>query len=583
MRVSHQTILDLIACQGTLQPDAGNWQHVVTCSGRHGLSDVMLVVAVHGSSSTPATSMRPSNPRMIAWSHLSNALLLFIPLLISAKWPILRIHSFTPKQIIYSNNLIPLLLAPWSWPTTVRATLSRLIQATLLVKVSNDIRTPIKCYALSLLVGLSRTLTGFLLSRSVGWAYPKLFNHYALYETISGFGPALVVYLSLTGHAKSWAEYLTSRWSVKYSVEDRGSVFIALLSMLLSWLDDAPWTYTMAPICTLSLVLLRAILWRLAWTQYHPMALDPPEKSQPTVRMRAIMQTILLSLLVIPQPSLLGTLLYPIPKHLSLPPRARSPLLEILILSHPRPTDIDLVNITYSTIHTATSTQGTRPGSQIHKPMPSSILHSTICSYLSFLPSETDSSTRLSVFTHTLPHPAFTHAQQYFSPTPSRQHKNIPLEFYVDMDTHPEAKSGQYLHLAEALKWAYDGKGPVAGQSHNHTAAEWVLVVEDDFALCGQWGWDSIVRVMWELESGRIVVDGKETLRRWGGFVATGGRYVLGFYCHSSSTDSVTLFVLIVDSLFIVHYYPFFPLYYVRMQQLIPHSQHTCVVDLRIS
>lgn len=475
--------------------------------------------------------MPPPNPqasRIISWSHLSNVLLLLIPLLISAKWPILRIPPFTPRQIIYSNNLIPLLLAPWSWPTTLGATLSRLIQATLLVRLPNDIKTLTKCYALSLLVGLARTLTGFLLSRSVGWAYPNLFNHYALYETISGFGPALIVYLGLTGHAKPWTEYMSPRWSAKYSLEDRGSVLVAFLSVLLSWLDDAPWTYTMAPICTLGLVLLWTILCRLTRTRYHPMALDsPPEKSQPPLRIRTIIQTALLSLLVIPQPGLIGTLLHPIPKHLSMPPspRAPSPLLEILILSHPRPTDLDLLYTTSSTTPTATSTRGTRPGPQVHKPMPSSILYTTICSYLSFLPSETDSSTRMSVFTHTLPHPAFTHAQQYLSPTSSPQHTNVPLEFYVDIDTHPEAKSSQYLHLAEAFKWVHDGKAKVAGNGHDHNAAEWVLVVEDDFALCGQWGWDSIVRVMWELESGRIVVDGKETLKRWGGFVATGGRY----------------------------------------------------------
>ena len=56
--------------------------------------------------------------------------------------------------------------------------------------------------------------------------------------------------------------------------------------------------------------------------------------------------------------------------------------------------------------------------------------------------------------------------------------------------------------------------------------AEWILLVEDDFALCGSWGWEAIVRVMTELEVGRVDSgEGGEGPLEWlGGFVGTGGR-----------------------------------------------------------
>jgi hypothetical protein len=76
-----------------------------------------------------------------------------------------------------------------------------------------------------------------------------------------------------------------------------------------------------------------------------------------------------------------------------------------------------------------------------------------------------------------------------------------------------DSKAGQYLHLAEALRWASEGR--------KHEAAEWVLLVEDDFALCGEWGWMGVVGVMKKLEKGRR---SESVLDRLGGFVGTGGR-----------------------------------------------------------
>ncbi|KAH7911266.1 hypothetical protein BJ138DRAFT_1006954 [Hygrophoropsis aurantiaca] len=46
------------------------------------------------------------------------------------------------------------------------------------------------------------------------------------------------------------------------------------------------------------------------------------------------------------------------------------------------------------------------------------------------------------------------------------------------------------------------------------------MLVEDDFPVCGSWGWEGIVGVLSELEKGRFSAT---KLRRYGGFVGTGG------------------------------------------------------------
>lgn len=201
-------------------------------------------------------------------------------------------------------------------------------------------------------------------------------------------------------------------------------------------------------------------------------------------------------------------------------PYPHTPLLEIVILSHPRPNDAAAILASTSTPGPTSPGTGKPPSAN---PPPTSILFTTISSYLPFLSSERESPVRLSVFTHTTAHPAFRQAQGWLSLDSIPQHTNITIEFYTDADAHPEAQTGQYLHLAEALRWAH---GAVGNSGRAHTVAEWVMVVEDDFALCGKWGWGGIVAVMRELEAGRTVVDGKETLARCGGFVGTGGRCV---------------------------------------------------------
>ncbi|EKM49077.1 uncharacterized protein PHACADRAFT_202040 [Phanerochaete carnosa HHB-10118-sp] len=86
-----------------------------------------------------------------------------------------------------------------------------------------------------------------------------------------------------------------------------------------------------------------------------------------------------------------------------------------------------------------------------------------------------------------------------------------------------------YAHLSDALHHAY------------HFKHEWIMVVEDDFAVCGAWGMEGIVRVLLELGSSLIdsadadvlhrsgIVDdswkaGEKRHAQWrGAFVGTGG------------------------------------------------------------
>ncbi|KAG1859709.1 hypothetical protein F4604DRAFT_1158138 [Suillus subluteus] len=83
---------------------------------------------------------------------------------------------------------------------------------------------------------LARTLSGFLLCRSIGWTDPQLFSHWALYETSSGIGPALIAYLKMYG-AWPW----TNSRLQKYRSDTMKLLVIICSCLTLCWLDSAPW------------------------------------------------------------------------------------------------------------------------------------------------------------------------------------------------------------------------------------------------------------------------------------------------------------------------------------------------------
>ncbi|KAF9462880.1 hypothetical protein BDZ94DRAFT_654746 [Collybia nuda] len=401
----------------------------------------------------------------IQWLHDITTVFPLLPSLIAYVGPSWSLPPFTPRQFIYSNDLIPFLFAPWSTAASFSTLLSRGFQVFLFWRLPEV--SVLYCYPLWILIALLRMITGYVLSRSVGWAYPSLFRHWALYETSGGFGPPIVAYLLLFGGTEILKKNFVP------NLKGRELQAVVGICALLSWLDDAPWTYGVAIIlgatCALGHGLLNTSIKRTA----HPLMLDG-QKSRPALRKQTLMGSVMLSLFAISLPHglyrLTGT---SAPPEMPPSPSHNSPLLEILILSHPRP------NVTAAT----------------------AIMKTTLNSYLPFL----SPNVALSAFTHSTDHQAFMNARDTF--------KNTNIDFFVDSDSHPDAISGQYLHLAEAFRWTSEKQA---------SQAEWIMLVEDDFPLCGgEAGWNVVKNVMGVLEHNRV--DSKQTSRKLGGFVGTGG------------------------------------------------------------
>jgi hypothetical protein len=405
----------------------------------------------------------------IQWRRFFGACGPLLPSLIAFIWPSWSLPPFTPRQFIYSNDLMPLLFAPWATPTSLSAFLSRIIQGFFFWRL--PVSLMLYCYPLWVLTALLRMILGYVLSRSVGWAYPRLFNHWALYETSGGFGPSIVTYFFLVG-ATEFIKILPKR-------NLKAGELQAMMGIcaLLCWLDNAPWTYGVAIVAGAACSLCCSIFRLSTKSTVHPLMLDG-QKPRPPLKIRALVRSVILSLfaLSIPYGLYQWTGTY-IPTDMPPSPYSRAPLLDILILSHPRP------NVTAAT----------------------TIMTTTIDSYIPFLSSDVV----LSVFTHSTTHTAFLNTWDKF--------KDTNVTFFIDSDSHPDAQSGQYLHLAEAFRWT--------AEKHARQA-EWVMLVEDDFPLCGgETGWNAIRQVMEILERGRV--DGKRPSDKLGGFVGTGGRCVM--------------------------------------------------------
>ncbi|KAF9022270.1 hypothetical protein BDZ89DRAFT_1070797 [Hymenopellis radicata] len=366
-----------------------------------------------------------------------NASLQVLPLLIPQwRWP------FAPRQVTDGRDLLPLLLAPWSAPSHIHPgiVLSRLLQAIIFfTRIPSDFH--LAAYPLWIVLALIRTQLGYLLTRSAGWAFPSLFRHWALYEETSGMGPIMVIYFYMTG--------------VPEGMPVEEGPFLVLLSVLFGWLDNAPWTYSLA----IAIGLALSFIFRVAFTEQRslPTPSIPPSFAKFTPADMLKYRVGLVSLLLLTCPYGLYNLFYT-------PPSIPVASLDIVILSFPRP-----------------------------GPDSDSFLSTTIASFVPHI-SENIS---LSVFTHANGFAAFTAAQSTFSDV---------VTFHADADQHPVEQWGQYLHLAEALKWA---KG------------EWVMLIEDDFPLCPG-GWGAIELVMAGMRPGQA------------GFVGTGGS---GLIMHRSQLN----------------------------------------------
>ncbi|KAJ7040029.1 hypothetical protein C8F04DRAFT_1084493 [Mycena alexandri] len=273
-------------------------------------------------------------------------------------------------------------------------------------------------------------------------------------STSSGLGPPLLALLVLTG-MRSWPELPGRRIQV---VEP---LVLGAICAVLTALDTAPWTYSIAVLLVMPITLAGRFI---PPTLLEKTQLLPTPTTEQNPRPRSVLTCVLACLTVIIIPRLVPPPLYTVsfPSH-------SGPLLHILVLSYPRP----------------------------HDNPESPILNTTL---MSFLPLTVVPGITISVFTHAAveTHPSFEWAKARFP----------EVEFYADADQHPDASSGQHLHVAEALRWASSTR-----------QAEWVMLLEDDFPLCGVRGRLDLARVMQKLERGRRL----DYLERRGAFVGTGG------------------------------------------------------------
>ncbi|KAG6810006.1 hypothetical protein H0H92_013731 [Tricholoma furcatifolium] len=388
-----------------------------------------------------------------------------LPSLIGFFFPSLTIPLFTPRQIINDNNLWSFLLGIWASPTSFSSHLSRALQAAFVFLLPTS---TLQYYVLWLLTAALRTGVGQLLTRVVGWAAPQFFSHWALYEACGGYGPSIVIYVFLCGIPPNVTKFLYQRTSPATN-----SVLLVCFCALLCWLDDAPWTYGLA-IVGAGTIALVSWIFRMISSSSHippPMSLLPDGQAAPP-KLKAIFGSTVLALLALTLPyGILYQFSTLVPTDMPVSPTPGSPLLEILILSFPRP------NIEVST----------------------QIMATTINSFIPHL----DPNVTLSVFTHSTSHPSFDTVRKLFAST--------NVTFYTDSDAHLDYWSGQYLHIAEAFRWVIE----------RPNQAEWVMLVEDDFPICGgDRGWDAVKRVMQILEAPSGAVRNRQ-----GAFIGTGGRY----------------------------------------------------------
>jgi hypothetical protein len=387
-------------------------------------------------------------------SPIIHLLISFSPLWVPAAFALCQIDvdwSFTPRAIVYSDRIAPIFFAPFAKPETWLIALSRVLQCATLLYLTPREQSLLWIGWIAL--AMFRSITGHLLTRSVGWAYPSLFSHWALYESASGIGPVLVAYLVLEGFSSA----LKTPNIVKRFTSYRYA--IPLLTTIFCWLECRPWTYGTALFAVLPIAICRRLCQQRS--DLPTTTIEKPIRQELGLHH----YWLCCSAIIVP-----WFIFY----HLVSPPRyplpsTQDPLLDILMLSFPRPVPIE------------TSI---------------SIINTTVQSFIPFL----SPAVTLSLFTHATDHEALRIVHER---TPQ-----VPL--HVDMDTHPDDIDGQYLHLAEAFRWMSED-GTKQG--------EWVMLVEDDFPVCyGSRGWDIITTVVARLEADRM----QGNIRS--GFVGTGGR-----------------------------------------------------------
>ena len=388
-------------------------------------------------------------------SQAIHALIAFAPLWVPASIYLLLPTSlvdwsFSPRGTVYSNQIVPIFFAPFAKPESWTIAVSRFIQCSILTCL-----TKTELYHLWIgwiPLALVRSITGYLLTRSVGWAYPSLFSHWALYESASGIGPILIAYLVLNG-----TNFVPISPSIDKFISKQYA--IPILTLAMCWLECRPWTYGTALFGALVIGLGRMLYHRQVGLP-RPNSVKADDKGLGCHQLLPCCLAVLIPWLVV---------YHLIPPTRTPLPSTQEPLLDILMLSFPRPVLID------------TSVR---------------LIETTVNSFIPFL----SPSVTLSMFTHAPDHQAL---QIIHDRTPQ-------ASLHVDTDTHLGDTNGHYLHLAEAFRWMMEDETKLG---------EWVMLVEDDFPVCyGSRGWDVITTVLAELEQDRL----QGNIRS--GFIGTGGR-----------------------------------------------------------
>lgn len=368
-----------------------------------------------------------------------------------------RLRPASPALLIYAlkDALLPLIVSPFLLVTWTAA-IARILQLAWVVTHprSPHLSSSYMAGAYAMLLA-ARCGSGFLFSRSVGWKYPQLFSHTALYEPVLGIGPLLAGTLLFD------------------DVQDKRHL-LARLGVLASCavMEGAPWSY----MCGAAV----AGIYRLAETftldaKGLPWPISTSSVEQPrTFGAHIVVYTILAMLVGAFAGNLPSTLF---PEH----PLTETPIMpgvHVVMLTVPRVRDLA-----------------------------SDVMIETISSYAepweAQLDSDVASNTTLTVFAHLGSdgtHPAFERARAHFYSS------GLPITFYVQPMDVDGLVMNHHLHLADAMEYAY------------RKGHEWTMFVEDDFQLCGQWGWANLMRVLARLQ------DPLES-RLNGAFVGTGGRY----------------------------------------------------------
>lgn len=203
--------------------------------------------------------------------------------------------SYAPRQAD-----LTLFISPWAVPLDFGDLLSRSCQLALLLCSLPPLGW---LWVATSTIALLRAPLGFLLTRSVGWAAPQFFSHWALYEPMTGWGPGLVVWQAIDP---------AHEWSLA------AAVGFALL-------ERRSWTYAVTLGLALAVLLVRA-----AFPTVQERLVEKPRQGP----LRTQLAALAIAALALPLISFLHPpLRHPFP----------AGTLDVLILSFPRPANGDII------------------------------------------------------------------------------------------------------------------------------------------------------------------------------------------------------------------------------------------------